>query len=103
MLQTLKQCWLLAPPRLRRPWWILVVFSLINAVLEIVAATAMVILLAHLAGSPVPKIPLVRYFIATLDLQTQSGVLGLCAALAVVFTLKYSVACLIALLQIRLP
>jgi ATP-binding cassette, subfamily B, bacterial PglK len=103
MLQTLKECWLLAPPSLKRPWWVLVILSVINAVLEITAATSMVVLLAHLAGSPMPKIPLVQHFVNATDLQTQSGVLGLCAILAVVFILKYGVASLITLLQIRLP
>jgi ATP-binding cassette, subfamily B, bacterial PglK len=103
MLKTLQQCWLLAPSRLKRPWWLLVILSLVNAMLEIAAAAAMVILFAHLAGSAVPRIPLIRDFIAVKDLQTPSGVLSLCAILAALFTLKYGVASLIAVLQIRLP
>lgn len=103
MIETLKRCWQLAPPRMRRTWWVLVLFSVFNAAMEIVAALAMVILMAHLAGSAIPKMGTARSVMQALDLQSQSGVLRLCLGLAAIFAVKYAVACFIAVLQIRLP
>jgi ATP-binding cassette, subfamily B, bacterial PglK len=104
MVECLKQSWLLAPPRVRRFWWLLVALSLVNALLEIIAAMAMVVLMAYLAGNALPKLPggdVIRS--VTSGLQSMDGLRWLCLALAAIFTVKYLVGTTMVVLQIRLP
>src|SRR5437870_532499 len=104
MFRTLKECWLLAPSHLRRRWWMLVALSLINALVEVIAAMAMVVLMSNLAGNPLPKLPggnSLRNVVS--GLQSPGGLRALCVALAAIFAVKYLMGAVIVIFEIRLP
>lgn len=76
--------------------------TLSSAALEVVAAIAMIILLAQLAGT-LPKAVSGAMSSRLADINEYLGLRGLCVVIAALFAIKYAVNCANVILQIRLP